>query len=94
MYQLVTADGESYPVAKGIPSEVQGQYCTYKEVEYWHALGWLEAAKYRLSPSTWVEMKKKVRWADPKRRYKRVPNFREDLFVSDPLVVNLLRGHY
>ncbi len=94
MYDLVFSTGERSPVAKGVPSEVQGSYCTYKEVEYWHALGWLEAARYKLDPSVWVEMKKKVRWADPKRRYRRVPNFREDLFVSDPLPVNLIPGHY
>jgi hypothetical protein len=94
MYDLVLPTGERNPVAKGIPSEVQGSYCTYKEVEYWKALGWLEAARLRLNPSAWTEVKKKMQLSQPKRRYKRIPGFKKDCWISEPLLVNLLPGHY
>ena len=90
MYQLVTADGESFPVAKGIPAEVQGEYCTWKEVEYWKALGWLEAVRLKLNPSAWTEVKKKMQLSQPKRRYKRIPGWKQDCWISEPLLANWL----
>lgn len=94
MYDFVTPDGERRPVAKGVPVEVAGQYCTYKEVEYWKALNWLEATRMHLDPSVWVEVKRRIMHARPKRKYKRISGFRQDCWISEPLVANEIRGHY
>ena len=90
MYDLVLPTGERFPVAKGVPVEVAGSYCTYKEVEYWKALGWLEAAQMKLNPSAWQEMRKKMMLGQPKRRYKRIPGWRKDNWISEPLEVHFL----
>ena len=90
MYRLTTEDGETFPVAKGVPTEVAGEYCTYKEVEYYKALGWLEAARMKLNPSAWQEMRKKMMLGQPKRRYKRIPGWRKDNWISEPLEVHFL----
>ena len=94
MYQLVTANGERFPVASGIPIEVQRDYCTYKQVEYLKALGWLEAARMKLNPATWAMVKKQIRLSQPKRIYKRIPGWKGDVWVSEPLLVNRVPGHY
>jgi len=94
MYDLVTADGERNPVAKGVPVSVAGEYCTYREVEYWKALNWVEAVRMKLDPSSWLKVKKHARLDNPKRRYTRIPGFRQDCWISEPLLVNWIAGHY
>lgn len=94
MYDLVLSTGERNPVAKGIPVHAQGSYCTYKEVEYMKALNWQEAARMRLSPSAWAEVKKQMMLSRPKRRYKRIPGWKKDCWISQPLEVNQIVGHY
>lgn len=94
MYDLVYPSGERRPVAKGVPVEVAGSYCTYKEVEYWKALNWVEAARMKLSPSVWTQVKRRVMFSAPKRKYKRIPGFRSDCWISEPLVANEIPGHY
>jgi hypothetical protein len=94
MYDLVFESGERQPVAKGIPAEMQGDYCTYKEIEYWKALNWCEAARLKLDPSVWVEVKKKLMLSQPKRRYKKVRGFRGKSWVSEPLVAQRIPGVY
>ena len=94
MYDLVFPTGERRPVAKGVPIEVAGSYCTYKEVEYWKALNWLEATRMKLNPSVWVEVKRRIMHARPKRKYIRIKGFRQDCWISEPLVVNEIPGHY
>lgn len=94
MYDLVFPTGERAPIAKGIPSSLAGEYCTHKEIEYWKALNWCEAARMKLDPSVWVRIKKRAMLDRPKRRYKRIPGFRQDCWISEPLVANQIRGHY
>lgn len=94
MYQVVTADGESHAVAKGIPPEVAGDYCTYKAVHYWKALNWQESVRLKLSPGAWVKVKKFVRHHNPRRRYKTIPGWKGDLWISEPLLVNRVPGHF
>jgi len=94
MYDLVFETGERNPVAKGVPSSLAGEYCTHKEVEYWKALNWCEAARMKLDPSVWVQVKKRCMLDRPKRAYRRIPGFRQDCWISEPLLVNRIRGHY
>ncbi len=90
MYDLVLETGERSPVAKGVPTSLAGEYCTYKEVHYWKALNWCEAARMKLDPSVWVQVKKKAMLDRPKRRYRRIPGFNQDCWISKPFEVNLL----
>lgn len=94
MYDLVTASGERFPVAKGVPTEVAGDYCTYKAVNYWKALGWVDAVRLKMAPATWVKVKKKIMLSLPKRAYKRTEGYQGDVWVSEPLLVNRVPGHY
>lgn len=94
MYDLVYSTGERYPVAKGIPEELQGEYCTFKEIAYMKALNWCEAARRKLDPSVWIEVKRKIMHSDPKRKYKRIPGFKSDCWISEPLPAHLIPGHY
>jgi hypothetical protein len=94
MYDMVFETGERSPVAKGIPTEAQGDYVTYKEVEYMKALNWIEAARMKLDPSVWYEVKKRLMLSKPKRRYRAIPGFRERAWISDPLVAQEIRGYY
>lgn len=94
MYDLILGTGERHPVAKGVPVEVAGQYCTYKEVEYWKALNWQEAVRMQLDPSTWVQVKRRIMHARPKRRYKRITGHRQNCWISEPLEVHSIPGHY
>lgn len=90
MYDLVFETGERSPVAKGVPTSLAGEYCTYKEIEYWKALNWCEAARMKLDPSVWVQVKKRAMLDRPKRRYKRIPGFRQDCWISEPFPVSFL----
>ena len=90
MYDLVFETGERSPVAKGVPTSLAGEYCTYKEVEYWKALNWCEAARMKLDPSVWVKVKKRAMLDRPKRRYRRIPGFNQDCWISEPLPVEFL----
>jgi len=94
MYDMVFSTGERRPVAKGVPVEAAGSYCTYKEVEYWKALNWQEAVRMKLDPSVWVEVKRRIMHARPKRKYKRIKGYRQDCWISQPLVANEIQGHY
>lgn len=85
MYQVVTPEGETHAVAKGVPPEVAGDYCTYKAVEYWKALNWQESVRLKLSPGAWVEVKKFIRHHNPRRRYKPIEGFKGDVCISEPL---------
>lgn len=90
MYMIVTSEGQKEATAKGVPLAVANEYCTYKEVEYYKALGWLEAARQKLNPSAWSLCKKSVMHAQPKRKYRRVPGVTSPRWLSEPLDVDLL----
>lgn len=55
--------------AKGVPKEQQAIYLDKGRATYEKPLGWLEAAKRNLRPSSWVEVQKVMRCDRVKRAY-------------------------
>lgn len=88
MYKLVSRRGEVQTRVKGVPPYAHEQYMTYKEVEYLKSLGWIEAVRLRLNPSSWLEIKRNMMFHAPKRKYRRVQGWKDECWISEPLEVH------
>lgn len=72
---------------RGVPSLYQEKFLTSHEASYMKSLGFFEASRRDLSPSTWVEMSKKSNELTPKRFYSKGHQYQNSVQTSRPLTL-------
>lgn len=89
-YRYRSVDGAEKIACKGVPIEYRSEYVSQKQVTFRKAVGIYEAVVRKLTPSEWIEVTRRMRFADPKREYYSQRGDPKSTMYSRPWDVNRL----